>query len=89
MNLQTLKRHADHAGVLSHILAGYDGPCSIGIGRGAQEGELAFIVRVATEDVDRFPTSIELEGEMVNILVKSGYVEPRFEHAGGAASLEG
>ena len=81
MNLQSLKHHVGRSEIRSSLLAGYQGPHSIGVGRGRRDGELAFILRVATEDVGRFPTSIRLEGEQVQILVKPGYADPHFQGA--------
>lgn len=78
MNLKLLSRHLQQPTVRSHLLRGYNGPCSIGIGLDpAGSGRPAVIVEV--QDVTEFqaPTPVEFNGESFPVVVRGGYAQAR------------
>ena len=80
MDIKLLKKWVGRRDLQARLLAGYDGPHSLGVGSSAlQSGVPVFVLRVGTSDTSRFARSIMLEGEPVEVVIRPGYVEPSFE----------
>jgi hypothetical protein len=77
MDRNSLRKFIDRSQVRSQVLSGYTGAYSLGVTADPQDpGEAVLLLRVATSDTSRFERGIWLGGAYVEIIVRSGYVEP-------------
>ena len=76
MELNTLRTYLDRPEVHRWILAGYDGPYSLGIGADPRLTGPVLILRVVATTKRIFPNTIKLEGEVVPIVVKTDFKVP-------------
>lgn len=79
MDFKLLSRHVRQPEMLRHLLGGYQGPYSIGIGLDPSggEGRPAVIVEVVDQALLPQPRPVEFDGEAVPVIVRGGYQQPR------------
>jgi hypothetical protein len=71
--LQSLVNRPDiHRAVLSN----YVGPYSLGIGQGKDAQDLVLVLQVPDARVQHFPSEINVLGQSVPVVVKSGFQAP-------------
>ena len=77
MDAKKLATFVERADVHQRILGDYSGPYSLGIARLPDHpSELILRVRVQAEDLNYFPRTIALDGELVQIVVEGGFQVP-------------
>ncbi len=64
--------------VQRQVLNGYRGPFSLGITLNPwNRRELAIAVQIADSDPSSLPSTVELEGERIRVVVEGGFKSPR------------
>jgi hypothetical protein len=71
MDVNSLRHSLERPEVLRKILAGYSGPYTLGIGKGP-----VVILQVDGATERRFPSTIDLDGEKVSLVVKRNFRVP-------------
>lgn len=77
MDFKLLSRHVRQPEVLRHLLGGYEGPYSIGIGTDPASAGPAVILEVVDHSLLPDPRPVEFDGEAVPVIVRGGYQQPR------------
>lgn len=78
MNVEKLSRLLESPETHRQILRGYSGPYSLGIGQDLQRSQGPVVVlQVASLPAEAIPAEIQLNGETVAVVVRTGFVQPR------------
>lgn len=78
MNVEKLSRFTSLAETHRRVLSGYVGRYSLGVGHDQLgNGKPVLVLQVENQPEVEFPRVIELDGEAVTLVVKTGFVPPR------------
>jgi hypothetical protein len=76
MDIQTLQGMVNRPDVHRTLVSGYTGPYSLGVGQDVTTKQHILVLQVADSSVQHFPSEIKLGGEIVPVVVKSGFRPP-------------
>jgi len=76
MHSQTLQSYLGHPDVHRTVLAGYEGPYSLGVGKDPRWPDPVLVLQVGDASQQNFPAEIKLGEENVPIVVRSGFKVP-------------
>ena len=78
MDTETLSNFLETPAAHSLILAGYQGAYSLGVGEDPSWGHApVLILHIEGRQPNSFPDKIDLDGETVPVIVKTGFVAPQ------------
>lgn len=76
MDENDLRRIITRPEVHRAVLAGYDGPYSLGIGQDSARKRPVLVLMVEDASEGQFPSTVQIEGEAILVRVESGYKTP-------------
>lgn len=77
MNIDTLTSHLVRPDVQQKILGSYEGHFSLGVGvHPEHDRELIIRVRIEGDDISAIATQVEIDGETIQVLAKTGFQLP-------------
>jgi hypothetical protein len=75
MDIETLKGMVNRPDVHRTLVSGYTGPYSLGVGQDDTKQPI-LVLQVPDASVQHFPSEIKLLGEIVPVVVRSGFRPP-------------
>ncbi len=76
MDLKYLQGLVNRPDIHRAILSNYVGPYSLGIGQGKDAQDWVLVLHVPDARIQRFPSEINILGQSVPVVVKSGFQVP-------------
>ncbi len=76
MDLKYLQGLVNRPDIHRAVLSNYVGPYSLGIGQGKDDQDLVLVLEVPDARVHHFPSEIDVLGQSVPVVVKSGFQVP-------------
>jgi hypothetical protein len=76
MDIETLQGMVNRPDVHRTLVSDYTGPYSLGVGQDRTTKQPILVLQVPDASVQHFPSQIKLRGEIVPVVVRSGFRPP-------------
>jgi hypothetical protein len=77
VDVDFLKSELERPELHRKVLAGYEGPYSLGVGSDPCSSTPVLVLQVAGDPHQSFPAQVTVRGERVHVVVNKGFVTPR------------